>query len=167
MTANNQNLISVPPGMGKMFLVLNDLYVFKVEAQHTGGAFSLIEGTIRPQGGPPLHRHPQQETFYILEGEFTFFRQNGPFQATVGSVIHVPSGVPHTFKNVGATPGKFLVLIQPAGFEKFFEEIGEPIKDLLAVPSLANPTPEDQQMVEKRMVLAPKYNLELLGSPPE
>jgi hypothetical protein len=42
-----------------------------------------------------------------------------------------------------------LIIISPAGFEKFFEEIAGP-------PDL-----------EKIMALAPKYNLEIVESPPE
>jgi hypothetical protein len=44
---------------------------------------------------------------------------------------------------------KVLVIISPAGFEKFFEEIAGP-------PDL-----------QKIMALAPKYNLQIVGPPPE
>lgn len=154
---NTNNLgIVLQPDEGKSLWVLGDLYTFKVAGEETGESFAMIEVQVQPQNGPPPHiHHREDETFYILEGEFSFLHGGRTFAATAGSFIHIPKGTLHTFKNVGASPGRFLVVITPAGFEKFFEDIGEPAVDK------PYPPPFDPAIVEKLMALAPKYNLEV------
>ena len=104
---------------------------------------------------PPHIHHREDETFYILEGEFSLLRGDQTFAATAGSLVYIPKGTLHTFKNVGISPGRFLVVITPAGFEKFFEEIGELATDK------SSPPPFSPATVEKLMALAPRYNLEV------
>jgi hypothetical protein len=33
-----------------------------------------------------------------------------------------PRGMPHAFQNVGDTPGRLLVITNPSGLERFFEQ---------------------------------------------
>ena len=47
--------------------------------------------------------------------------------------------VPHTFKNVGDKAGRMIVVVTPAGLEKFFAEIGTPLHSPDA--DLVEPTP--------------------------
>jgi len=42
--------------------------------------------------------------------------------AAAESFVFAPRGIPHTFKNVGTTPARVLVIISPAGLERFFAE---------------------------------------------
>ena len=69
--------------------------------------------------------------------------------ATTWAFVLVPRGTVHTFSKAGTASAKILVIISPAGFEKFFEEIAGP-------PDL-----------EKIKALAPKYNLEIVEPTPE
>jgi hypothetical protein len=66
----------------------NSLWTLKATAEQTGSRFSLIE-EVAPRGeGTPLHVHPEDdETFYVLEGELTFYLDRDqpihhPIQAT-------------------------------------------------------------------------------------
>ncbi len=148
--------ITLKPGKGKSLWVLGDLYTFKVVGEDTGGSFALIEGQVQPENGPPPHiHHREDETFYVLEGEFSFLHGDITFTATAGSFVYIPKGTLHTFKNIGTSQGRFLVVITPAGFEKFFEEIGEPAIDK------SSPPPFNQATVEKLLTIAPKYHLEV------
>ena len=36
-----------------------------------------------------------------------------------------PRGLPHSFQNVGDTPGRLLVVTTPSGLERFFERFAE------------------------------------------
>ena len=148
--------IKLQPGEGKSLWVLGDLYTFKVVGEDTGGSFSLIEGQVQSENGPPPHiHHREDETFYVLEGEFSFLHGDITFTATAGSFVYIPKGTLHTFKNIGTSQGRFLAIITPAGFEKFFEEIGEPAIDK------SSPPPFNPATVEKLLALAPKYHLEV------
>src|SRR5581483_8114845 len=45
----------------------------------TGGRFAVWEGVLPRGAAPPLHTHPQDETFYVLEGELTIWLvERGP-----------------------------------------------------------------------------------------
>lgn len=78
----------------------------------------------RPGGGPPLHSHANEdETFYVLDGEYEFFLNGDRRILTRGEAVHAPRGSVHTFRNAGSVTGKLLVITVPGGFENYLEEI--------------------------------------------
>ncbi len=152
----NSKAVTLQSGEGKSLWVLGDLYTIKLAGDETGGSFAMLEARVQPQNEPPPHVHLREdETFYILEGEFTFLHGDHKFTAISGSVVHIPKGTLHTFKNVGTSWGRFVVVITPAGFEELFEQIGEPVTDQ------SSPPPFNLEVVERLLELAPKYYLEV------
>lgn len=117
----------VPTGAGKTVTVLGgDIVTFKVTARQTGGAYSIFETVTPPGGGPPPHVHQHEdETFYVLEGEFHFQVGGKSIVAQAGTTVVAPRGISHTFRNSGSTPGKLLVMISPGGFERFIEDLSQ------------------------------------------
>jgi len=71
-------------------------------------------------GGPPLHHHPFDETFCVLEGTLTFRVEDDYRTATAGDVVFAPRGVAHTFANLSDAPARYLLVCTPAGFEGYF-----------------------------------------------
>lgn len=125
---------------------------WKAKAQDTGGAFSVLESVVQPGTGPEPHRHSREdEGFYILEGQYEFRVGDRVIQASAGSFLFAPRGIPHTYKNVGATPSRHLTFISPGGFEKFLEERAALIKE---VPTT------DPAYPARYKVLTEKYGLE-------
>jgi quercetin dioxygenase-like cupin family protein len=119
----------VPPGGGKRLQILAETGFLKLAGPETGGHFALMEGWTPPGAGPPLHRHTHEdETFYILEGEYEFIVGDSRLRAPVGSVVFGPRGIFHTFKNIGTSQARILVYAQPAGVEHFFEELSDLVK---------------------------------------
>ena len=167
MMSNNtseQTITSIPAGQGPTYLLVGtELLTFKALGEQTGGAYMTAEITTPPGGGPPLHRHEPQELFYILEGEFAFPTvRNGELQtvrATPGDVVHIPSWIPHTYKNVGQQPGRFLITLTPPTLEAYFEELGEPVSDPAHPPK---PGPLDWERIE---AVQRKYHIEYLTPP--
>jgi len=152
--------IHVPPGVGQSYWVARDYLTVKLSGRETGGAFSVIETLAGPQVGPPPHVHSREdETFYVLEGTFEFLAGDRTLTATAGAVVYGPRGVPHTFKNVGDTPGRLLVVAMPAGFEEFVAEVGTPAEDP-ATP----PPPPDPAYFERLVRIAGKHGIALVGS---
>jgi mannose-6-phosphate isomerase-like protein (cupin superfamily) len=89
----------------------------------TGGALGLFRQTIAPRSGPPTHIHrAEDEFFYVVSGEFNFKLGDRTVSAPARSIVFVPRGTVHTFRNVGPEPGVLLVGVTPGGFEKMFEE---------------------------------------------
>ena len=97
------------------------LLTVKATAEQTGGEFFLIEELVPRGTATPLHVHPQDdETFYVLEGELTFYLGDGQtVPASAGSFLHIPKGYfPHAFQ-VNSETARFLVLTTPR-HEQFF-----------------------------------------------
>jgi quercetin dioxygenase-like cupin family protein len=160
--SEDRRALHVPPGEGNSYWVAGDFITLKVTGKDTQGAFAVAETTTAPQVGPPPHVHSREdETFYVLEGTFEFLAGDRTLTATVGAMVHGPRGIPHTFKNVGSTTGKLLVITTPAGFGEFVAEVGVPASD-----TSSPPPPPGPAEIEHLVAVARKYGIELLGPPP-
>ncbi len=112
-----------------MVEVLGDTATFKVPESVSGGSLILAEIVTQPGGGPPsLHGHPTEEAFYVLEGEFEVsgLDQDGEqfgARAVAGSVVYVPPGAAHNFRNVASGPGRLLVMYTSPELERMAREL--------------------------------------------
>ncbi len=90
----------------------------------SGGHIALVENTV-PAGweGPPLHHHDFDEAFYVLDGELTFARGDERLTAGPGALLFAPRGVPHTLAALSGAGARYLLVITPAGFERYFDLI--------------------------------------------
>ena len=92
-----------------------------LRSEQSGGVVSVIEsGSLPGFGGPPLHHHDFDETFYVIEGELTFQLGEKLFSAKAGELAFAPRGVPHTYANLSAAPTRHLIVCTPGGFERYF-----------------------------------------------
>jgi quercetin dioxygenase-like cupin family protein len=160
MEANERGVTLVPPGEGKKLWVTDELMTFKASKEDTGGAYSLADSMVPPQGGPPPHiHHREDEAFWVLEGELEVSVGENRFRAGTGSFVHLPRGVLHSYQNVGTAPARFLTLMVPAGLERFFEEVGKPGTDLSSQP------PFEEEDIDRLLAVAPNYGVEIPPPP--
>ena len=134
------------------------LTTFLATGQDTQGQFALMEQVTRNNNVPPPHiHHREDEVFYVLEGEVTFFVGDRTIKATPGTLAFVPRGVVHSFA-LDSELVRFLVLLTPAGFEAFFKECSVP------APSMTLPPPAEMSDSERQnmMAVAPKYGTEFV-----
>ena len=139
--------------------IFGELVTYKVTAEQTGGAYSLFEVMSWPEeGGPPPHvQHREDESFYVLEGEYEFLVEGRILRAGTGSLLYVPRGNLHAHRNVGEGVGKMLVSQTPGGLhERFFEEIGEEGR-IGSTPSVS----EEPQDAERMARIAAEYGIEM------
>lgn len=124
-----------------------------LDGEQTGGTLAIAEDRSDPGFGPPPHVHTREdETFYVLEGEYLFAGGDVEVRARPGDVVHMPKGHVHWWRNVGDGPGRHLEIFVPAGLERMFEEVGEPVGD----PNEAPPPPDPQCL----LAAAPRYGVE-------
>ena len=145
---------------GEAFWVLGMLETIKIGGEDTAGQYGLIEVVARAGDGSPWHTHPDEdEWFYVVDGEFTFYVGDARLTLTAGSFAFGPKGVPHTFiaETHGATA---LVGFQPFLFEGFMREAGEPATERVLPPPLE--TPPD---MERLLPIASRNGMEILGPP--
>ena len=117
---------------------------------------------VPPGGGPPTHRHDFEEMFTVLDGEIEITFRGAASVARTGDTVNVPANAPHAFRNVGDRPARLLCMCTPAGQERFFAEVGDPVGSRTAPP----PPLTDAERAERRArvaALAPAYRTELLG----
>lgn len=146
------NPVLVAAGEGKTVNVIGNAITIRIHGRDTGGALSVIESVDQPGEGPPPHiHHREAETFQVLEGEYEFTCGGKRFTAQKGATVFAPSGLPHSYRCISKTAGRLSVAITPAGFEKFFEEVGA----LSAA----------QQEIPRVMEIGRKYGLEFLPPP--
>jgi quercetin dioxygenase-like cupin family protein len=99
-------------------------------SEDTGGAFCLLVDEPPVGWALPAHRHSNEaETILILEGEFVVEVDGEDSRLCAGETVHVHKGAIHSSANVGASPGRRVVLFSPAGMERFFLEAGLPNPD--------------------------------------
>ncbi len=156
-----QSVAHVPPGGGRSLWLTTDLYTFKAVGEDTNGAFALSELTAQPEFGPPPHiHHREDESYYVLEGEFEFLDNGRTFTAGAGTFVYLPKGRLHMHRATGNRPARALVLVTPAGLEKFIEEVGEP-----AIEGSSPPPPPELPEVERIVAIAQKYGIEVPPPP--
>jgi quercetin dioxygenase-like cupin family protein len=119
----------VRAGEGPSAWVVGDTYTFKATAEQTGGAFALIEASIPPGSGPPPHTHTREdEAFYLLDGALEITAGEQTTLARPGDFVYLPRGLVHCFRNPTVGAARALILVTPAGFERFFQEVGMPAR---------------------------------------
>ena len=107
----------------------------------------------------PLHSQPEDdETFYVLEGDLTFYLEGGPpLAASAGSLVHIPAGTAHAYR-VLSENARLLNITTPQ-HERFFRVAGEPAQ-ARALPPQAPPD------MDKLMAAADEHGVEIPGAPP-
>jgi len=117
--------LAVAPEQGEFIRspVGGDL-TFLVRAEQSNGTLLALQTTAPPEEGPPLHTHTrEEETIYVVSGDFRWRVGDELSAAPPGSFAFIPRGVPHTWQNIGEQAGMILVTFMPAGMEGFFERL--------------------------------------------
>ena len=148
----------VASGTGKALWGPGDMYTYLVSGEQAGGALFAMEGLVPPGGGPPPHIHENEdETLYILEGKCSVQIGDQLLVASQGDSIFLPRGTVHAFKNDGTETLRLILTFVPAGIEKFFEEVLEPVDDRTAAPP-----PPTKELIERLLTTGPKYGIKFV-----
>ena len=108
---------------GEMLKVHGGWLSFLATSEHTGGAYAIIETANDPGTGVPVHVHEREdETWFVLEGEYTFQVGEDVIRAGPGDYLFGPRNVPHSYGNHTASVARALIMVTPGGFERFWRE---------------------------------------------
>lgn len=143
---------------------LNTLHILLAKSEATGGAYSLVHLTATPDFATPYHlHHTEDEAFYVLDGEFTFFCDGKKKVLGPGGYIFLPRGVPHGLRCSSETDSRILIHIIPGadlGFVGMMLEMGVPATERV----LRDVAPPDLQRLK---TLCEKNKIDILGPLPE
>ncbi len=152
--------IVLGPGEGEALWAFGCHITAKAASETSGGRVAVLEHFAGRGAGSPLHvHHREDEWFYVLDGELTFWVGGEVIDAPAGSFVYGPREIPHTF-TVSSEEAHFLLVVEPAGLEGMLRALGEP------APSRTLPPPptEPPDMAKIAQVCA-EYGLEILGPP--
>lgn len=127
----------------------------KLTSEESAGALSAFELSALPQTGPYQHvHHREDEWYYVLSGEFLFKAGGVEHKLPTGASIWLPRGIPHVWANTSTSEAKLILVCQPGGFEKFFDEMGTEMAKV-----------DSSSAQNKMKEVMGKYGMELLGPP--
>ncbi len=101
---------------------------WKVSAADSGGAFLLFEDAMQQGKVTPLHTHPTDESFYVLEGEILVHLDGTEVAIKEGGFVLAPAGVPHAFKVVSPSC-RMLCFYSSGSCEAFYLGASEPLAE--------------------------------------
>ncbi|MEH2179066.1 quercetin 2,3-dioxygenase [Nostoc sp.] len=153
---NKPQAFEVNNAEGRAYWGMGILWIMLATAEDTNGAYSCIEELI-PHGlaAPPHIHEAADETFYIMEGEATFFVEDQPIQATAGSFVSIPRGTKHAFQ-VDSEIVRLINTYVPAGFEYMIIETAEPAK-ARTLPPASIPSSTIEQPLRAMEQVIQKY----------
>jgi len=119
---------------------------------------SLIEHRMAEGFAVPLHvHHDEDESFYILDGEFRFQVGDNVLTVSAGQALHVPGGVVHSFRVI--SPEARFLTITPGRFEAMVRTASRPAPAPILPPQKV-PTPEEQDAL---VALCAAHGIEFVG----
>jgi len=125
-TAGALQPMIVPPGSAEQIRPFGIDMKVMLGAEHTGGAFSAIVAEIKPGEGPPPHLHrDREEYFFVLEGSYSLAVNGKESTIGPGTLVFVPRGTVHTFKNVSSGMGKLLEWTIPGSNGDYFRAMSK------------------------------------------
>lgn len=150
-------------GAGRAFWGPGDMYTFLVSGEQAGESIFAMEGLVPPGGGPPPHIHEKEdETLYVLEGKCSVQIGDQHLEAFTGDSIFLPRGTVHAFRNDGPDTLRLILTFVPAGIQRFFEEVLEPVTD-----RSADPPPPTKELIDRLLATGPKYGIQFVLPDPE
>jgi len=124
----------VAAGAGDSFQMLSHTFTYKISPADTRGQWLMYEAKDTAGNGAPLHSHPWEETFYILEGALDIQIGKRTFAANAGSTVYFPENAVHAFKVISETAR--ILVIMPGYADGFYREVGEKVTTLPPDPAV-------------------------------
>jgi quercetin dioxygenase-like cupin family protein len=152
--------IALQADEGEALWFLGTLATVKASRETTGGRVGILEQRAPRGSGSPLHvHHNEDEWFYVIDGELTFWVGGEVIVAGPGGFVYGPREIAHTFL-VSSEEAHFLLVVEPGGFEEFVRAVGEPAQERVIPPA-----PTEPPDVARMAAAAAEYGVEIIGPP--
>jgi mannose-6-phosphate isomerase-like protein (cupin superfamily) len=126
---------------GEAYWFFDSLMVIRADQP---GQPVIIEATVAPGGGAPLHVHTDlDDSFYLVSGQLAMRCGEQAFTVSPGDYVALPHGVPHTFRVTGDEPAVMLQVHADDSFLRFIKAVGQPAPSRTLPPGLVLATDMD------------------------
>jgi quercetin dioxygenase-like cupin family protein len=116
-----RNATIVLPAEGEQLHAGGAIYSVKACGSVTAQAYTLMEVQLTPGGIMPSHRHAAfEEGIYVLDGSIRATLDGESYEATAGSFLIIPWGLPHEIRNTEGSAARLLLLSVPGGVEDYY-----------------------------------------------
>jgi len=119
---------AIKRGEGKPFDLGPVHFKWKVRGEDSAHTYTMFELNLAPGGGVDLHCHSCPETYYVLEGEVTFFHITNGEQETLvcdeGTTVMIPPNALHALFNKGHNHCRLLD-VSTATHQYFFDSVAK------------------------------------------
>ncbi len=105
---------------------------------------------------PPLYVHAENESYYVVEGEITFYVGDEIVHARAGDAVPVAGGLERTFR-VTSEGARWLVATRARSYRRY-----DDFARALARPAASWPSPEEEASIG---AIAGANGIEILGPP--
>jgi quercetin dioxygenase-like cupin family protein len=117
----------VGPGEGERHYAGGAVYSVMACGSITARAYTLIEVHIEQGGIMPSHRHAAFEGgIYVLDGSVRATLDGETYEATAGSFLIIPWGLPHEIRNMEGNAARLLLLSVPGRVEEYYRAACRP-----------------------------------------
>lgn len=141
---------------------LGDLIQPIITSEMTEGRFMMALTHSKAGSEPPLHEHDaEDEIFYLLEGEITFWAADTEVTLGPGDCILMPKDVPHIFRVTPDVEAKWLVMTAPGGLERFFRAVSIPAE----YPAPQKGWEMDEETEARLEAAADEFGITLIAPP--
>ena len=115
----DRSAVVLGPDDGRRYDMGRITAVFKADGAETSGGYSISEWWLEPHTtGPGPHSHPEDDTFYVLEGTMSVLVGDRWVEAPKGAFVLIPGGTTHDFENRSAARAGVLNVSHPGDFEQ-------------------------------------------------
>jgi mannose-6-phosphate isomerase-like protein (cupin superfamily) len=135
---------------GEAYRMRDGTAIVRIKISKVQGApISILSESYRPGDFGPVHKHlNEDELLFFHKGTGTFTLADKEYPVKEGSVVLVPKGVWHGWKNTGTENIEVYFSYAPSDFEGFFREVGVPLDQ-----------PFVQKTMEQRRAIAKKWGM--------
>ncbi len=115
----------VTPDDGRTVRLFGVRFDYKIESGDSAGQFAAMEVTIPAKTLVKPHNHTNEDEYsLILSGTIGLRVGEKTTEASAGSYLVKPRGVPHAMWNATDEPVRVLEMLSPGGLEEYFEKLG-------------------------------------------
>ena len=115
----------VGPDDGRSVRLFGVEFSYKIESGDSAGTLAAMEVVIPPKTLVKPHNHANEDEFSLIKSGTVGLRIGDEIrEASAGSYLVKPRGVPHAMWNAGDEPVTVLEMVTPGGLEEYFEKLG-------------------------------------------